>query len=344
LVLMVYRLAIVTLSDSEGSRFHTDEMLHFAQHDTKMAPTLSPIQLGETIKGGNALKWQAGMPALLTLIGRGDMINVLQDVNAVVGVTGCFAGDGEGQVMASALPGDFDETMLSNVGRTVAQTLAGLELTRRRKVDDLDLVYREGRLVVKNLRPGCLVILCVPTINVPLLNLTANVAVRKLRELLKEQARPIPQAKPAAPPTPSNGLEAMANFVESLIEELEKRGVGREVMLKAIRHRVSRLQTHHPCLALVRVVGDKVDLSALQMATFGDEEIGAALGALIQGICWSAIGILGAEEARAGYDQVYESFHHQNAIVIERLGLGEILANAASVKAEPRLAGVEMTW
>jgi len=113
------------------------------------------------------------------------MESALRDVNAVVGVSGSFVCDGEGKVLASILPNIFDETMLANVSRTVAQTIAGLELTRRRKVDGLDLVYREGRLVVKNLRMGCLCILCVPTINVPLLNLTANVAARKLAEQIK---------------------------------------------------------------------------------------------------------------------------------------------------------------
>jgi predicted regulator of Ras-like GTPase activity (Roadblock/LC7/MglB family) len=126
------------------------------------------------------------------------MENALQDVNAVVGVSGSFVCDGEGQVLASALPGIFDETMLSNAGRTVAQTIAGLELTRRRKVGDLDLVYRGGRLVVKNLRVGYLCILCVPQINVPLLNLTANVAARKLAGQIKaSQTGPVEMEKPA---------------------------------------------------------------------------------------------------------------------------------------------------
>lgn len=113
------------------------------------------------------------------------MESILQDVNAVVGVSGSFVCDNEGAVLASALPSVFDEMMLSSVGRTVAQTVAGLELTRRRKVDDLDLVYSEGRLVVKNLRVGYLCILCVPAINVPLLNLTANVVAKKLAEQIK---------------------------------------------------------------------------------------------------------------------------------------------------------------
>lgn len=272
------------------------------------------------------------------------MEDILRDVNAVIGVTGCFVCDGEGQVLASSLPGIFDGVMLSNVGRTVAQTIDGLELTRRRRVGDLDLLYGEGRLVLKNLRLGCLVVLCVPTINVPLLNLTANVAARKVGEILKEQARDIVQAQPSSPPTPASDLGMMADFIESLIEELQKRGIARDVMLKSIQHRAGRLQEEYPCLALLRVVGDKVDLSALQAETFSDEELGVALESLVRGMCWSAVGILGAEEARAGYDQVCELFRHQEGTLVERLRLGEVLAEAVSEEGKPRLPGMDLTW
>ena len=78
------------------------------------------------------------------------MENILKDINSVVGVTGSFVCDDEGQVLAKLLPAVFDDMMLSPVGRTMAQTMAGLRLARRRKVSDLDIVYHEGRLVVKN--------------------------------------------------------------------------------------------------------------------------------------------------------------------------------------------------
>jgi predicted regulator of Ras-like GTPase activity (Roadblock/LC7/MglB family) len=113
------------------------------------------------------------------------MENILKDINAVVGVTGSFVCDDEGQILVGLLPDVFDEASLSSVARTVAQTIAGLEMARRRKMDGLDLVYLEGRLVVKNLRGGHLCILCVPAINIPLLNLTANVAARKLAAQIK---------------------------------------------------------------------------------------------------------------------------------------------------------------
>lgn len=113
------------------------------------------------------------------------MDRILEDVCQVVGVTGAFVSDGEGKVLARALPSVFDGATLSTVARVAAQTIAGLETARRRKVTDLDLVYGDGRLVVKNLGNGCLCILCVRSINVPLLNLTANLAARKLSERIK---------------------------------------------------------------------------------------------------------------------------------------------------------------
>lgn len=117
------------------------------------------------------------------------MEEILRDINAVVGVTGCFVCNVEGQVMIRLLPAVFDEGLLTPVGQALAQTVAGLELTRRRKVNDLDLVYRDGRMMVKNLRQGYLCILCVPNVNVPLLNLTADTAVKKLAAQIKaEQA------------------------------------------------------------------------------------------------------------------------------------------------------------
>lgn len=125
---------------------------------------------------------------------------ILEDINAVVGVTGSFVCDKEGALVARALPSVFDETMLLPAARTLSQTVDGLETTRRRKVRELDLVYHEGRVVVKNLREGHLCIVCVRNINVPLLNLTANVAARKLSQMLKERkptslGAPVPGAQ-----------------------------------------------------------------------------------------------------------------------------------------------------
>ena len=129
------------------------------------------------------------------------MEKILQDINATVGVTGSFVCDAEGRLVARALPSVFDEATFLPAARTILQTIDGLETTRRRRVHELNLVFREGRMVVKNLRVGCLYILCVRTVNIPLVNLTANVAARKLTEMLKAKEPPKPSA-PARPAEP----------------------------------------------------------------------------------------------------------------------------------------------
>lgn len=128
------------------------------------------------------------------------MNDILRDIQDVAGVTGCFVADGTGQVVGSTLPGVFDSASLTLVAKTLSKTIEGLRMARRKKVTELDLVFESGRLVVKALSPGFLFILCVPTINVPLLNLTANVAAKKLASELAAGA-PKPAGSPAAAAT-----------------------------------------------------------------------------------------------------------------------------------------------
>ena len=85
-----------------------------------------------------------------------------------------------------------------------------MEKLRRRALDAGDaqaaaeaiekesLVFGDGRLIVKPFGEGCVGIVCVPRINVALVNLTANVTVRKIHDALKERAAASEPAAPAA--------------------------------------------------------------------------------------------------------------------------------------------------
>lgn len=154
------------------------------------------------------------------------MDDILHDIQDVAGVTGCFVADSTGQVVKSTLPGVFDGASLTLVAKTLSKTIEGLRMARRKKINELDLLFEGGRLVVKSLSPGYLLILCVPTINVPLLNLTANVAAKKLSALLAPPAAPKPAAAPAAPaaagapPAPAAPLAPEAPQVD-LVPRLE---------------------------------------------------------------------------------------------------------------------------
>jgi predicted regulator of Ras-like GTPase activity (Roadblock/LC7/MglB family) len=267
--------------------------------------------------------------------------SILKDINAVLGVTGCFVCNGEGQVLASGLPELFDETILSIVGRTMAQTMAGLATARRRKIGDIDLVYAQSRFITKNLGEGCLCILCVRKINVPLLNLTANVAAKKLRGKIAKKEEP--ERKEAAPGGLPEALQAMSDFIEQLMEELGDKGFGRDNLLKIVEYRLAKLGASYPSLQSMRIVEGKVDLSSLPSESLDAREAGESLEALIRGICYSARGILGPEEAEAKYRRVYDSFYRQNKVVFESLGLGETLERAATEEPSLPLAGVDLS-
>jgi predicted regulator of Ras-like GTPase activity (Roadblock/LC7/MglB family) len=136
------------------------------------------------------------------------MEELLRDINAVVGVGGSFVCDQNGEVLAAVLPSTMHRAGLWPIGRTVTQTVAGLQTVRKRKVGDIDLLYANGRFIIKSLRGGCLCIFCAPRINVPLLNMTADVAVRKIAARLQEKAQGRPQSAGQPPQEARQGPEA----------------------------------------------------------------------------------------------------------------------------------------
>ena len=123
------------------------------------------------------------------------METILKDINAMSGVLGSFVCDEEGKTLARALPDIYDGEMLAQAARTAAQTTAGLWMAKQRAVGEIDLLFSGGRLIVKGLDSACLCILCTPRLNLPLLNMTANVAVKKLQQAISDA-----RLRSAAPP------------------------------------------------------------------------------------------------------------------------------------------------
>jgi len=180
------------------------------------------------------------------LSGKGKGVHMealLQAIATAPGVTAAFVCSGAGKVEASAVPGEMSAQALETVARTLTQTLGGIELARKRKVGDLDMGFAGGRLLVKALSPGCLCLLTVKRVNVALVNLSANVTVKKIKDLRKA-AGAVPEAAavaatasvPAepleAPASPAAGATAVVDSrVLSLIERELARALGSEAQL-----------------------------------------------------------------------------------------------------------------
>jgi predicted regulator of Ras-like GTPase activity (Roadblock/LC7/MglB family) len=193
---------------------------------------------------------------------------LLADINAVAGVKGTFLCDADGALVAQALPLPIDETEFLPAALTVLQTIEGLETTRRRKVHELDIVFHDARLVVKNLRVGCLYIVCARNMNVPLLNLTANRTAKKLYEILKE-------VQPKAPDRPSEALVAEAE-AEAEAEPIEAESLEadpRTMLLARAREAIAAAQQQGVYLRLLGGMGVKAICNSSASITLPPERL-----------------------------------------------------------------------
>lgn len=261
----------------------------------------------------------------------------LQEITGLVGVKGAFLTDSEGSVVGSAGIDWVAGEWLSTIGRAVQQTMAGLALARKRKVGDLDFVYAQGRLVAKVAGQGCLFIVTAPTINVALLNMTADRVVKSLRDEEKEAA---PQARPVWPANLREAVRAMAAFLDLLAEEFGDRGLGRAEFLKACEFRAARFASQFPFLSAVKVADDKIDLSSLPMTEVDAKVVGEGLLQLVVGLCLTARSVLGSEAAVEKYRKVYESFRPKHEKTLLPFAMGDGLRDACSGEM-PKFGGVE---
>jgi predicted regulator of Ras-like GTPase activity (Roadblock/LC7/MglB family) len=153
----------------------------------------------------------------------------LKEINAVLGVIGSFVCRADGAVAARAMPDAYDDARLQLAARVASQTLEALE-TSGQRVAEADFNFFKGRLLIRNLRGGTLFILCARTINLPLLNLTVNVAVKKIAADFKPAKPPAPEPPPApaiiapapAPIAPAPKPAPIDLLLNPLASELEE--------------------------------------------------------------------------------------------------------------------------
>jgi predicted regulator of Ras-like GTPase activity (Roadblock/LC7/MglB family) len=148
------------------------------------------------------------------------MRNILMDISAVNGVIGAFVVSDGGKLLEHVMsPGVSQASPPQAVMEAVAKIVAAAKTNGKSKMGDIDLMYDGGRLILKPLgTEGCLCLVCIAQINVALLNVTANLAARKLEQMIAEmkaagallQTQPREQAGTKAAPEPMTKTEMLA--------------------------------------------------------------------------------------------------------------------------------------
>jgi len=130
-------------------------------------------------------------PALDALLGQ---------LNAVPGVIGSLVSGDRGQVLAQAFPDQVDAAAPARAAQVLADHAAGLPAIGG-PVAMFSMRFGAGRLMVRPVGAGHLLVLCAPTVNPQPVALLAAATAPKLELLLAPPAPP-PAPAPAAVPPP----------------------------------------------------------------------------------------------------------------------------------------------
>jgi predicted regulator of Ras-like GTPase activity (Roadblock/LC7/MglB family) len=115
--------------------------------------------------------------------------------STVPGVLGSMAVDGEGRILASAFPPSFEPARLQAAATLVADRAVALDGALG-AVGTVDLRFASSRLVVRAAGPARLVVLCAPSVSLPLLSMALGGVARRLGQ---DAGRVAPASPPAAP-------------------------------------------------------------------------------------------------------------------------------------------------
>jgi predicted regulator of Ras-like GTPase activity (Roadblock/LC7/MglB family) len=113
------------------------------------------------------------------------MQDILRHINSVEGVIGSAVFNETGSVLSHAFPPLIDATALKRAAELAMECTHGLQIAQTLEV--IDLRYAEGRIIIKAFPGAMLCLLCTKNINLQLLIITLNLAVKKLETLLPQE-------------------------------------------------------------------------------------------------------------------------------------------------------------
>jgi predicted regulator of Ras-like GTPase activity (Roadblock/LC7/MglB family) len=142
------------------------------------------------------------------------MQTLLNHLNAVPGVIGTLVCGSDGELIAHAFPPIFEEPLLADVAKTVAESTAGLA-TITGAVRLLDLRHANARIVARPVAGATMLFLCAPAVSLQPLEISASVAAPKVEQLVASRS------PAAAAPTPAPARAATGGKLHALVQRID---------------------------------------------------------------------------------------------------------------------------
>ena len=102
----------------------------------------------------------------------------LQEINETVGVWGSLLCTNQGEIIENLSPPTLTKPTLENIARHVVELLSG---TAERLADLEEVVfhYQDRKVLVIDLQQVVLIVICTPSVDIPLLRMSVNVVVSR---------------------------------------------------------------------------------------------------------------------------------------------------------------------
>lgn len=141
---------------------------------------------------------------------------IMRSLTSVPGVMGGMLSDERGNVLAHSFPPYFDSGTIKGAAEMLQDNTIGLqEITGGVKL--FDIRCELGRLIIKTIPNMFVVILCQPAVNIQLLLISLNVAIKKLEKLsidhllVQTAQQGVPHAQVASP-GPTSAAPAYSDY------------------------------------------------------------------------------------------------------------------------------------
>jgi hypothetical protein len=171
------------------------------------------------------------------------MRQLLEQINTLPGVVGSFVRSEAGEVLAHAFPPLFDVAIFQEAANALADIVSGPSGSVG--PDLIDIRFAESRILVRQLPAAHLLLLCSKDVNLQVLNISLNVALKKLEKLIGEAAvvaEPAPVADVAANAAVTSDADGLFLEVGSLVPAEANKGfeqLGMVAINQATAHRIS---------------------------------------------------------------------------------------------------------
>lgn len=131
------------------------------------------------------------------------MQEILKQISSIDGVIGSSLFSDQGKLLAHACPPLLDTAQLEKGSNVILECLHNLQISQT--IHNIDLRFSEGRILVRTLPNAFLCVPCAKNANLSMVNITLNLAIKKLEQMLTHNKTT--QPKTAQPAINTEGMD-----------------------------------------------------------------------------------------------------------------------------------------